>query len=778
MLASRAAQKHIQDRTLSRAKQTSQGQMPGLRQPENVPEASPPLHRHLGNGYVQAMTATGGETLPAPAASPVVHMDAVPASVEQALASPGRPLEPALRQEMEQHFGYDFSRVRVHADTRAVESTQVLQARAYTVGQHIVVGEDQPSSESIPGRRILAHELAHVVQQSRGTVSRPGLAHEEDADRATRAVQGGEPALVTTASACGVPQGAPPESSKAERPPQTVKVKTSAGEVSVPYRVYDVNEVPSKNDGMRMEVRNQEFAAKVANPALSAEEIGKLPKDKLPREVTLGQLRNYARATGLKINVLIASYGGGEQLVGFDSFRVGELRTDEQSLFKGTAREGYVEGAPGSRGVGKSLIVQRIISAIESGAKAVYIQVGSSKETLAFHQELVRAARMNRHIETNKSYWLQTTQMAYVLAEWGEDTLSPDQRKALSQLADTAEKNYTQVPFADLKKATQSGAGGRVSTAASPTSVPQVGQPQSPPRSAPPTAPSPPVRPRGQAPAAPPPIPKRPPAVPPPIPKQPPRAPTSSSARPSSGVIPQETPGSSVTPSGGGGSTVPQRGSVTPSGGGGGATPLRGPASSTAAKVESTTTKIESTAPLAQTPASPGAGHTPAVDPGKPTMKTSSTPDVNVPKINLRGIGRMASRSLLMPAVGQLLGGYTEEAVEKLVNEEVKRLEPEIEKLMKKEIEHVLALGWERMNRRPPYYMYITLDVYRRGVYESELLDYDYGTPTVRIDSVFASPIVFREGKGSMDFEREGLGIMVEHNFFTSRIPLESLIAN
>jgi hypothetical protein len=60
MLASRAVQKHTQDRTPSRAKQTSQSQTPGLGQPEHVPEASPSLQRYLGNRYVQALTTAGG----------------------------------------------------------------------------------------------------------------------------------------------------------------------------------------------------------------------------------------------------------------------------------------------------------------------------------------------------------------------------------------------------------------------------------------------------------------------------------------------------------------------------------------------------------------------------------------------------------------------------------------------------------------------------------------------------------------------------------------------
>jgi thiol-disulfide isomerase/thioredoxin len=94
------------------------------------------------------------------------QMDAAAASVDQALASPGRPLEPALRQDMEQHFGYDFSRVRVHTDAKAAESARAMNALAYTLGREVVFGAGQYAPESSSGKRLLAHELAHVVQQA------------------------------------------------------------------------------------------------------------------------------------------------------------------------------------------------------------------------------------------------------------------------------------------------------------------------------------------------------------------------------------------------------------------------------------------------------------------------------------------------------------------------------------------------------------------------------------------------------------------------------------
>jgi hypothetical protein len=94
------------------------------------------------------------------------QMEAAPASVDQVLASPGRPLEPALRRDMEQRFGHDFSRVRVHTGAAAEQSAQDVHAHAYTVGHNMVFGAGRFMSGTHEGRRLIAHELTHVVQQS------------------------------------------------------------------------------------------------------------------------------------------------------------------------------------------------------------------------------------------------------------------------------------------------------------------------------------------------------------------------------------------------------------------------------------------------------------------------------------------------------------------------------------------------------------------------------------------------------------------------------------
>ncbi len=92
------------------------------------------------------------------------HSEAPPI-IDGVLNSPGQPLEPATRGSMEPRLGHDFGAVRVHADARASESAQAIHALAYTAGHHVVFGAGQYSPNSHEGRRLLAHELAHVVQQ-------------------------------------------------------------------------------------------------------------------------------------------------------------------------------------------------------------------------------------------------------------------------------------------------------------------------------------------------------------------------------------------------------------------------------------------------------------------------------------------------------------------------------------------------------------------------------------------------------------------------------------
>lgn len=81
------------------------------------------------------------------------------------LSSSGQPLASQTRGEMEQAFGSDFSAVRVHHDAAAQAVAESLDAEAFTHGNDIYLATESPASESPAGRALIAHELAHVVQQ-------------------------------------------------------------------------------------------------------------------------------------------------------------------------------------------------------------------------------------------------------------------------------------------------------------------------------------------------------------------------------------------------------------------------------------------------------------------------------------------------------------------------------------------------------------------------------------------------------------------------------------
>ena len=115
----------------------------------------------------------------------------VPSVVHDVLRSPGEPLDAALRAYFEPRFSHDFSQVRVHAGTHAGASAAALQAKAYSIGNRIVLGAGCPSFMTQRGRWLLAHELAHVSQIQPGAGNPATSAVEADAGRAATAVVAG-----------------------------------------------------------------------------------------------------------------------------------------------------------------------------------------------------------------------------------------------------------------------------------------------------------------------------------------------------------------------------------------------------------------------------------------------------------------------------------------------------------------------------------------------------------------------------------------------------------
>lgn len=121
----------------------------------------------------------------------------VPPAVHDVLASPGKPLDQATRSFFEPRFGHDFSKVRVHTDEKAAESAQAVNALAYAVGRDVVFARRQYAPDTPTGRKLLAHELTHTLQQRGQEAKLPQYISEEhesserEADRIAETVTGG-----------------------------------------------------------------------------------------------------------------------------------------------------------------------------------------------------------------------------------------------------------------------------------------------------------------------------------------------------------------------------------------------------------------------------------------------------------------------------------------------------------------------------------------------------------------------------------------------------------
>jgi len=137
----------------------------------------------------------------------------IPPIVHEVLRSPGQVLDAATRAFMEPRFGHDFSGVRVHTDAKAAESARAVNALAYTVGRDVVFGAVQYSPHSLAGRRLMAHELAHVAQQYQGG---GGHGAESKADAAAQRIVHGD--SVTSSMIGGGAHGLYAQNDKKQEP--------------------------------------------------------------------------------------------------------------------------------------------------------------------------------------------------------------------------------------------------------------------------------------------------------------------------------------------------------------------------------------------------------------------------------------------------------------------------------------------------------------------------------------------------------------------------------
>lgn len=172
------------------ATKTAQAAEPGVRSSGNATERS-----HLPQSFFDN------------AAAPMFPRAAAQRDAQEIASEPGLALDAPTKKFFSNQYGHDFSSVRVHSDERAAKAAGALSAQAYTVGSHVVFGRGQFAPETAKGRHLLGHELAHVVQQSRGGSAMPGTANaglESAADQAANLAARGQRVAVAGSSAIGI----------------------------------------------------------------------------------------------------------------------------------------------------------------------------------------------------------------------------------------------------------------------------------------------------------------------------------------------------------------------------------------------------------------------------------------------------------------------------------------------------------------------------------------------------------------------------------------------
>ena len=166
------------------------------RQADRPPEVPTSIERQNRRSVLRS-EQTAAETDPAGEAG-------VPESVREVIASTGRSLDASIQRAMEDRMGDSLGDVRIHTGPQAAAACEAIDARAFTVGNHVAFNSGEYDPDSPEGQHVLAHELAHVRQQTGGAVSMlpqeevaldvdPDPALEREAEEtAQRVMQGGE----------------------------------------------------------------------------------------------------------------------------------------------------------------------------------------------------------------------------------------------------------------------------------------------------------------------------------------------------------------------------------------------------------------------------------------------------------------------------------------------------------------------------------------------------------------------------------------------------------
>jgi hypothetical protein len=251
--------------------------------------------QHTGGGECEGCRKKRQGTLQRAGKGPATAMQA-PAVVHEVLRSPGQAMTPTTRDTMESRFDHDFSRVRVHSDARAAESARAVNALAYTVGSDVVFGGGQYQPSTLAGQRLLAHELAHVVQQ-RGAALQPRLEvgpgdtpEERQAEAAAEAVVAGQalPALSTGPSGLQRAESEEMEPTEEEEVAEAEPARDDSeanvhdGEAPAGGGTVEVGELSDAQQGVEEDSPPAALDTLAEESAPAASELAKKPAGKAP----------------------------------------------------------------------------------------------------------------------------------------------------------------------------------------------------------------------------------------------------------------------------------------------------------------------------------------------------------------------------------------------------------------------------------------------------------------------------------------------------------------
>jgi hypothetical protein len=224
-----------------------------------------------------------------------------PATASYLIRDPGQVLPVELRGELESAFAFDFSHVRVHTDGPAKLSADAIGARAYAIANHVVFGPGAYAPETADGKRLIAHELAHVVQQSdvRAPAETASLSidstGELDAERAADAAVRHSPRLRTSPGGSHPPVAAR-LTSRASRSP-VIQRQAAPATTTIPMKVVPHGASEAAVKAAEAQMREVLAALKAANLAQLKGETIELHI--IPANRKLTDLPEYASLKGV-----------------------------------------------------------------------------------------------------------------------------------------------------------------------------------------------------------------------------------------------------------------------------------------------------------------------------------------------------------------------------------------------------------------------------------------------------------------------------------------------